>query len=190
MKHFGMFGLLVVAMAALMASAGSAAATTLTTSAGETPFVITGASEGHVVFHSQIEEVECILSTGIYPEKHGAGIPVSGKVAPHFSCKNEWQVKNEEATPLGTLSVTALGEGNGTLTSSGSTIKAISPMGNICRYVTSNTHIGTVTVEEAMTTVNLEAEVPFHSGGPLCGTEPVPLTGSFKVTLPKILGIH
>lgn len=189
MKSFKMLGLLIIAMVALMGSARTSAATTLTTSAGETPPVITAASEGHVVFHSQIEEVECILSVGIYPEKHGAGIPVSGKVVPNFGCTNGWHVTNAAATPLGTLSLTGLGEGNGTLTSSGSTVQVTSSVGTTCHYVTNNTHFGTVTVEGNAATLHIEAEIPFHGGSPLCGEEPVPLTGSVKSTIPQILGI-
>jgi hypothetical protein len=195
MKFYKIPGLIALAATALMASAGAASATTVTTSAGETPSIINASSEGHVVLHNQFGTIECSMVAQTRVENHGSGIPASGKLAPFFSCTNGWSVKNAAATPLGTLSVTALGGGSGTLTSSGSTVEAISPFGNICRYLTNNTHVGTATVEaepeeEALTTVHIEAEIPFHGGSPLCGEEPAPLTGSLKVTLPEILGIH
>jgi hypothetical protein len=55
-----------------------------------------------------------------------------------------------------------------------------------CRYSTNNTTIGTLT-SGSPATVDLAANIPFHSGSVFCGSGATTLTGSYKLTSPSSL---
>ena len=189
MKYVKILGLLAVAAAAMMAFAGTASATTVTSSAGTTPTIESGA-EGHAVLDNPIAKIECASSVSGKVESHGSGVTAKGNIAsltfgsPVGTCTNDWHVTVVSA---GSLEIHSLGNGNGTLTSSGATVEA-TRFGVNCRYATNNTHIGTVTAGEHAT-LHIQASIPFHSGSFLCGSGATSWTGSYKVASPTNLSI-
>ena len=119
MKYVKILGLLAVAAAAMMAFAGTASATTVTSSAGTTPTIESGA-EGHAVLDNPIAKIECASSVSGKVESHGSGVTAKGNIAsltfgsPVGTCTNDWHVTVVSA---GSLEIHSLGNGNGTLTS-------------------------------------------------------------------------
>jgi hypothetical protein len=194
MRYVKTLGLLGVAAAALMAFAGSASATTLTSPTGTTyTGTIKAASEpdavagtNHVLLHNETADIECNSTVEGKVEKHGAGKAVSGKISKLVfnNCTEGWTV---HVVSGGELSVTSDGGYNGTLFSTGATVEATSSFfGITCRYRTNNTHIGTLT-GGTPATLKISASIPFHGGSFFCGGENAAWTGSYKVNSPATL---
>ncbi len=189
MKYIKILGLLAVAAAAMMAFAGSASATTVTSNDGTTP-TIEASAEGHAVLHNPIAKIECASTVKGAVESHGSGVTAKGNIAsltfgsPVGTCTNDWHVTVVSA---GSLEIHSIGSGNGTLTSSGATVEA-TRFGINCRYSTNNTDIGTVTGGEHAT-LHIQASIPFHSGSFLCGSGATVWTGSYKVSSPTNLTV-
>jgi len=185
MKYVKILGLLAVAAAALMAFAGTASATTVTSAEGTTP-TLSSSAEGHVVLDNPIAKIECASAVTGKVESHGAGVTAKGNISAlsFTNCTNSWHVT---VVTAGSLEVHSIGSGDGTLTSSGATVES-TRLGVICRYVTSSTDIGTVT-DGTHATLDISAAIPFHSGSGLCGTSATTWTGSYKVNSPTNLVI-
>jgi hypothetical protein len=185
MKYAKILGLLAVAAAALMAFAGVASATTVTSSAGTTP-AISASAEGHVVLDNPIAKIECASSVSGSVTAHGAGVTASGPISAlsFTGCTNSWHVTVVSA---GSLEIHSIGSGDGTLTSSGATVES-TRFGITCRYATSSTDIGTVT-DGTNATLDISAAIPFHGGSGLCGGGATTWTGSYKVNSPTNLVI-
>lgn len=191
MKYVKILSLLAVAAAALMAFAGSASATTVTSPEGTTYFgEIHAKSEGHAVLHNPIAKIECestvnghISVNGAKDEK-GNTLNASGSITTlTFSpCTNDWHVTTVSG---GTLSIKSNGDMTGDLFSSGATVEA-TRFGVNCRYATNNTTVGTVTSKTASSnaTLHIQASIPFHSGSFLCGSGATVWTGSYIATSP------
>ena len=185
MKYVKILGLLAVAAAALMAFAGVASATTVTSSSGTTPKIVSAAN-GHVVLDNPIAKIECGSNVEGTVQTHGAGVTAGGAItALSFTgCTNSWHVTVVSA---GSLEIHATSGGNGTLTSSGATVES-TRFGITCRYATSKTDIGTVTAGEHAK-LDISAAIPFHSGSGLCGEGATTWTGSYSVSSPTNLSI-
>lgn len=175
MKNLKVLCLAALMSVALMALAASAAATTVTSPTGTaytgTLKAVTG---GHGVLHNPIAKIECNISLEGPIESHGAGTTAVGKATGVVigPCTNSWHVTT---VVTGQLIAHWTSGYNGTLESTGTTAET-TRFGITCRYVTSNTPIGTVTGGNPAS-LHLEMAVPFHSGSPLCGTGTTQLTG-------------
>jgi hypothetical protein len=189
MKYVRMCGLLGVAVAAVMAFAGSASATTLTSPTGTT---FTGkihavGENGHVELHTALGSVECDSTAEAEFKTHGAGVTVRGPVTSllFYDCTNEDTVTVKRA---GTLEVHWTSGYNGTLTSNETEVEVyFHSFGGSCIYLTKNTDIGTVT-GGTEATLDIDGDI-LRTGGSLgifCDSFGV-LTGSYKVTTPHTL---
>ena len=186
MKYVKILGLLAVAAAALMAFAGTASATKVTSPTGTvaTP-TLKSEAEGHAVLHNPIAKIECGSSVEGKVESHGGnGVPAAGKISSlsFTNCTNDWHVT---VVSPGSLSVNWTSGYNGDVFSSGATVEA-TRFGVSCRYATSNTTIGTAT-GGSPATLDISASIPFHSGSFLCGSGATVWTGAYKVTSPTSL---
>jgi hypothetical protein len=172
MKYVKMLGLLAVAAAALMAFAGTASATEITSSAGSTPNIV--ATAGPTSLDGAFTTVTCTSSeVEGNVESHGSGTAASGEVDTlHFNGCNypTTVVKN------GSLSITGTSPtGDGTLLSSGAEVVIHTSVGT-CNFTTSFTGIGTVTGSN-------------NSGSFLCGSSGT-WTGSYTINSPASFEVH
>jgi hypothetical protein len=194
MKYVKMLGLLAVAAAALMAFAGTASATVLTSPAGT---VYTGeikaeTENGHAILHNAFTTVECNSFVTGKVEKHGAGVTAGGNISTLSfpTCTGD----TVTVTTPGSLEIHTGANGHGTLTSSGAAVSVFNhAFGGTCIYTTNNTQIGTVTPAPSNTghaTLDISATIP-RSGGSLgifCGSTGS-WTGNYKVTSPTGLRV-
>jgi hypothetical protein len=189
MKYVKVLGLLAAAVAALMAFAGTASATQITSPTGTLyTGTVHAVSEGHVVLHNPIAKIECESTVDIGSLTHGVGVTAKGTISSlsFTGCTNSWHVtvvtggelEIHPDTPGG-------GQYDGTLTSSGATVES-TRFGVNCRYSTSNTEIGTLT-GGAHATLSISAAIPFHNGSPLCGSGATSWTGSYTIDSPTSL---
>jgi hypothetical protein len=191
MKYVKMIGLMAIAAAAVMAFAGTASATTVTSPSG-TLYTgkIVAASGGHVVLDNPIAKIECSSKVEGTVTSHGAGVTAKGTISsltfgsPVGTCTDSWHVTVVSA---GSLEIHGTGGNNGTLTSSGATVEA-TRFGITCRYATNNTDIGTFT-GGTPATLDISASIPFHSGSVFCGTGATAWTGAYDGTSPGSLFI-
>ncbi len=184
MRYVKIVGQLAVVAAALMAFAGSASADTATSPAGTVyTSKLVAFSGGHAVLDNPIAKIECASKVEGTVTGHGAGKPVSGTISSltFTPCTNEWHVTTVAA---GTLSVDNTGATT-TVTSNGATVEA-TRLGVTCRYATSNTPVGTLT-SGTTATMNISANIPFHSGSFLCGSCATVWTGGYDVFTPDTL---
>jgi hypothetical protein len=188
MKYVKMLGLLAVAAAALMAFAGSASATSITSSAGNTPTIeaSAGTTELHAGDSKSFLTVVCHTSNvkGTVTSLHTA-TPQSGPISTldFGGCTQTVTVLQN-----GSLSVTGTSTtGNGTLTSSGAEIRIHTSAGPVCTFKTNNTHIGTLTKGTHGVLDIQSALIP--ASGFLCPSNGV-WTGSYTVNQPTNLEIH
>jgi hypothetical protein len=213
MKYLKMLGLAVIAAAALMAfvGAGTASATTLTgTGCVGTPSnhcaigtVIEAENVGHVTLHPPFGSITCKTSkvagktttTGGKNAK-GETESVKGEITA-LSFTDHGKACNDGSAIVtvlqkGTLEIHSLGNGNGTLTSSGTEV-TVQYLGLDCVFKTNNTDIGTVT-GSANTGGNaifdIAAVIPRTGGtsGAFCG-EKAQWTGTYKITKPAVLNV-
>ena len=188
MKYVKTLGLLSVAAAAMMAFAGTASATYLTSPEGT---IYTGtihaSSEGATELHGEAFSVNCSASTvSGKVETHGSSVTAGGKISTldFTGCNFPVTVLNAGSLELHT---SASGPGTGTLTSTGAEITIHGPFGINCIYKTSNTHIGTLTTEE---TLDIDsAAIPRTGHSAFCGASGE-WTGSYAVTTPSTLYVH
>ena len=185
MKHVKMLGLLAVAIAALMAFAGTASADSVTSPTGTTyTSTLKATAEGHVVLDNPIAKIECPSALEGKVESHGEGKAVSGFISSlSFSnCTDSWHVTVVSA---GSLSVNATTGYNGDVFSSGATVET-TRFGIYCRYATNNTTMGTLT-GGSTATIDLSTSIPFHSGSVFCGSGATTWTGSYIINTPDSL---
>lgn len=189
MKHVKMLGLLAVAAAALMAFAGTASATTLTSSGSTYTSTIEAESEGKTTLHGPFTSVTCEESKvkGTV-ETHGAGVTAGGAVSSLTFSKCNFPVTVKKA---GSLQVHATEGGNGTLTSSGAEITIETSIAS-CIFTTKaeGTDVGTLTGNasgNATLDIN-SAAIPRTGHSIFCGSSGT-WTGSYKVTTPGNLTV-
>jgi hypothetical protein len=180
MKHLKIIALTAVVTAALMAVAGSAAASTVTSPTGTVyTGALAGVSEGHGVLHNPIAKIECNVEIAGEIESHGKGVTAEGSATKVSlsSCTNGWHVTT---VAVGKVIAHWTSEHNGTIESTGATVES-TRFGVTCRYATSNTELGLATGGNPGS-MHLEAFIPFHGGSALCGTSPTQLTGTGSTT--------
>jgi hypothetical protein len=189
MKYVKMLGLLAVAAAALMAFAGTASATTITSTEGTTPTIEAtgGTTELHPGEGASFLTVVCKHSAvkGTV-ESHGTNVTAKGAVSTlDFS-----ECGNDTVTVLksGSLEAHASGTtGNGTLTSTGAEVRIHTSEGPVCTVKTSGQSIGTLTGgKEAKLDIG-SSNLPMS--GFLCPSIGV-WTGSYTVTKPSEISLH
>lgn len=146
--------------------------------------VIDAESEGHVGLDHPITDIECQWGVKGVVDSHGPGEPVAVSVSSLTiaPCTDSWHATT--VSP-GELEIDWAGGSDGTVSWSGGTVE-MTRSGTTCRYITDDTHLGTIT-GGSPATIHLEGTLPFHSGSALCGEEAYPLTGSLKVTSPTSL---
>jgi hypothetical protein len=186
MKYVKMLGLLAVAAAALMAFAGPASASTLTSPAGTT--LATGstieATSSNSKLHGSFITVECshsqvkgTVSENATKNKKDAGGSIS--TLDFTGCNYTVTVSN-----AGSLSIAS----NGTVTSTGAAITIHTSVGE-CVFSTSNTTVGTLTGGSGATLDINSASIPRTGGSFFCGSSGV-WTGNYTVTSPSYLAVH
>lgn len=184
MKHLTYaVALAILGTLAFTSTASAVTASAVTTETGgevATPTIQMASEGGHISLANAIATIECSSAVEWKVESHGEGVPVTGNISDleFTGCTNGWTV---EVSAAGSLSVTWTSGHNGTLISSGTTLTAVrhTIFGTFtCRYLTNNTHIGTVTGGNPAT-LHVEATIPFHSGDGLCGKEPSAWTGDY-----------
>jgi hypothetical protein len=187
MKYVKMPGLLAVAAAALMALAGTAAATVVTSPPGTVyTGTITATSEGYLTQHNAVGTISCHSHISGRVERHtGGGATTAGSkisTLDFTGCTNgEVHTSGVVAKP-GELEIHKLANGNGTLTSKGAEI-SVTMFGFNCIYGTgAGRDIGEVTPGEHGT-LDIKAEFPRVGGSFFCGAS-WNWTGSYKFTTP------
>jgi hypothetical protein len=201
MKYLKILGLAAIAAAALMAFAGSASATELTSPAGTmvtTGTTISSSSEGEAVLDSLVGEIKCASTVeGTTSNTGGTGESVEGSISTlDFTGCTDGADVTVVSGRTGTLKITSAGGGTGTLESTGAEV-TVEVFGAHCIFKTSSTVLGTVTSstepkagEFTDATLDISARIPRSGGrsGALCGST-APWTGSYKVTSPTPLFI-
>jgi hypothetical protein len=193
MKYVKMLGLLAVAAAALMAFAGSASATTVTSPEGTlyTGKITAVSHNGHVRLVGPLGiDVQCASHVEGTVESHGAGVTAKGSIGnlSFTACTNGYTVTVLSKGSLEVHKVT--GTNTGTLTSTGTEVTVHTPLGFSCIYKTNSTHIGTLTDSKATgghATLDINAvSIPRTGDSSLCGATGQ-WSGSYTVTTPSTL---
>jgi len=191
MKYVKMLGLAALAAAALMAFAGSASATTLTSPSGTQysgTIAATLSSASATLKSSFIGEVVCKKSTVEGKvESQGAEVTAKGNLSSLTFTECNGTVTVLKA---GSLEVHTEGEkanGNGTLTSSGAEV-TVELAGLHCIFTTSNTDVGKVTGGTTATLTAASQAIPRTGGrsGAFCGSSAT-WNATYSVTTPDTL---
>jgi hypothetical protein len=206
MKYVKILGLLAVAAASLMAFAGSASATTITSPTGTAyTNTITAVSEGATSLDGAFSTVTCKAShVAGKVESHGSGVTAKGNLTALSFSECNFPVTVEAFGSLEVHPVTtnaenkvvacASGECTGTLTSTGAKVKIHTSVGE-CVFTTENTDVGLITPTNdtgGTATFDIGAhgtgKIPRTAGNFLCGSSGQ-WTGSYSVTVPDSLYI-
>lgn len=197
MKHVDRVFLFAVIGAAVLALAGTASASVITSPAGSVyTGEVKGESEGHVVFHSENAPtaftIECQASIGGTVTQHGSSVTAGGiaSVLTLLACTNSVTVIINKT---GSLEVHPTGGGNGQATSTNAEITAhIGGLGIKCVFTTNSTFVGTVTgssTTKGTATVDYNSFTVNRTGGSaFCGTGGF-MTGSGRITTPDYLDV-
>lgn len=188
-----MLGLLAVAAAALMAFAGPASATQLTSPTGT---LYTGkihaTSEGHakLVNTALGATIECESTVEGEITSHGTGVTAKGPLTSVLftPCTNSWHVTT---TTPGELELHWISADTAQLTSTGAVVST-TRLGITCNYETNNTAIGHLTDSHAKggstATLHISASIPIGAGSSgLCGTGVSHWSGGYLITTPMEL---
>jgi hypothetical protein len=185
MKYVKMLGLLAVAAAALMAFAGTASATTVTSPEGTLYTGTIHAESSNSKLHGSFITVECSGST-VHGKSltHGSTATAEGAIneLTFSGCNYPVTVKN-----AGTLIAHATSKGNGTLTSTGAEITIHTNVGE-CVFTTSATDIGTLTGGTGAKLDIDSSSIPRTGGSFFCGSSGE-WTGNYTVTSPSYLSL-
>lgn len=141
-------------------------------------------SAGVITMHNGVGTISCNSTVGGSVEKHDTKtVTIKNSTLEFLSCIGGW-AHNNTVTP-GSLEIHRIGEGRGTVTSTGS--KWTFTMSGIeCGYTTSSTHIGEFTSasgEAGHATIDIKASIQRTHGSFFCGNNGN-LTGAYKVTTP------
>lgn len=195
MNYLKVFGLIASALAALLAFAGGASATTLTSPAGT---VYTGTvkvvSEGEITIENPVGKFPCLWSQEGKVDQHGstatARVPIASTVLTFCTNATFPTIVSQGALEIHTDAETADGNGRVTLVGFGVTVNRL---GIICTYETgAGVDIGTLTGSKTTgsnATIEVAgAAIPKTGGGLLCG-ETATMSGSFSVASPSYLDV-
>jgi hypothetical protein len=183
MKHIKILGLLAVAATALMAFAGVASASTVTSPAGTAYTGTIAATAGTTELVGSFTTVKCTASSVEGNVKtHGAGVTAEGPInkLTFSGCNFEVTVKK-----TGTLIAHATSGGNATLTSKNAEVIVHTSVGE-CVFTTNETHIGTLTGGTPAKLSIASAAIPRTGGSFLCGSS-AKWSGTYTVNTPKTL---
>ncbi|MGN6254863.1 MAG: hypothetical protein ACTHO8_07770 [Solirubrobacterales bacterium] len=197
MKYLKILGLAAIAAAALMAFAGSASATTLTSPAGTTlpagTLIKSKLKSPKAVLHGAFGNVECEESTleGKTANTGSSTETVHGAVEglTFTKCNCEVVVLKKGELEIHTLNATA--DGNGTVTASGQEVTTKCNFFGIeyhCIWKTSGTDLGTLTGGTPAVIAAKEAVITREGGnsGTACGKSGT-WTAEYEVTSPTTL---
>lgn len=203
MKYVKMLGVLAVAAAALMAFAGSASASNLTSPTGTTYTNTITATAGATTLHGSFVSVTCNKShVKGKVSQHGAGVTVKGNIEElsFTECNFPTTVETTgslEVHPIRpkvsphTTCLAADGDTcDGTLTSTGAKVTITTSVGS-CTFTTNATPIGTVTgtsTTGSKAKLDISGTIPRTGGSFLCGSSGT-WTGSYTVDTPSTLWI-
>ena len=191
MKYVKMLGLLAVAAAAFMAFAATASATTVTSPEGTTyTGKIVAEAEGGGITVDGPADINCGEShVEGEVEGHGSSVTATGKISKWTfeQCGVHLTIETKGSLAVHTDAETS--NGNGTLTASGSSLRAdITSLGISCTYSTNETDIGTLTgsnVTGGTATLDINSSpIPRTGGSFFCGSSGA-LTGSYVITSPS-----
>lgn len=196
MRYLKLFGLAAVAATALMACAGAASATVLTSPTGT---VYTGkvTIEPHTVIelHGSFTTVKCNdAHLEFNVERHGVGVTVGGNTTTHtfYECNFPVTVLKAGSIEIHAVNCNPNNECTGTITSTGTEMQVETSIGT-CIFTTSNTHIGTLTPTndtEGHATIDTNStKLPRTGGSIFCGSAGT-LTGAHTVTTPSTLWVN
>ena len=187
MRYLKLFFMAMIAIASLAAGTPSSSASPLTSPEGTIyTSTINAESDGPLKLHGNYGTVECKKSTVQGKVEAHAGTTASGKISnlTFTECSSPVTVKL-----AGSLEINAIGNGRGTLTSTGARIEITTSVGT-CVYTTNKTDIGTLrdsNLTSGSATLDIDsAAIPRTEGHFNCG--PVGTwTGSYKLTTPASL---
>ncbi len=181
MKYVKMLGLLAVAAAALMAFAGTASATSLTSPLGTTYTEEIVATSTNSELDGAFVTVKCGHSEAKGEiTAHGGEAPVSGDITSLTFTECNYPTTVESA---GTLSINSENK----VTSNGAKVSIATSVGT-CVFTTNNTSVGTLAEgENAALNIN-SSKIPRTGGNFLCGSSGT-WTGSYDLTTPNDLWV-
>ncbi len=198
MKYVKILGLLAVAAAAMMAFAGTASATSVTSPSGTvyTSTIKASSENGHVKLVGPLNiNIQCASSVEGTVGTHGSGVTAAGNISAltFTNCTNGYSatVINNN---FGSLEIHATGSGNGTLTSKNTEVTVTTPLGFNCIYKTAaaGTDIGTLTGSSttgATATLDINAaSIPRTGHSAFCGGSGE-WNGNYVVTTPDFLDV-
>lgn len=185
MNYVKTIGLLAVVAATLMALAGSATASVVTSPPGTTyTGTIKAESEGYVTLHNAVGTMSCVSTIEANVQRHGSNVTAGGGISKltFTGCTNGSVHLNGEGNVAtrGEFEIHALGSGNGTFTSIGARV-TVTMFGVECGYTTS-TDLGEIK-SGTHGTLDIKASIPRTHGSFFCGMTGN-LTGSYKITSP------
>ncbi len=184
MKFIKVPGSFVVAIAAMMAFAAGASATTVSSTTGgpaETPAIHAVNETGHVIISNPIANISCSATFEAKVEAHGGEAVEGSYTSSSFTgCTNSWHVTHDPGkwTIIRTGPYTAR-------TKWDKTKFTTTRFGVSCTYVAEETEAGT-DVGGNPATLEINASIPIsasESSG-LCGTGNATVSGSFVTTAP------
>jgi hypothetical protein len=187
MKHLKLAGLLAVAAAAPMAFAGSASATTVTSSEGSTPNIVLTST--NMEFDGSFVTYKCSDSKMEgNVESHGSSAPVEANIDLFSLTGCNYEMTINAGGSLIVHSDPTGSTGDGTVTWTGGNFTIHTSVG-ACTITTNGTNIGTLDGRtEAFLELN-SAKLPRTGGNFLCGSS-ITWTGKYTVTSPSALEVH
>lgn len=186
MKHLKMLWIASIAMVAVMAFATTALATQATSPKG-TLYTGTLAGSGTASFHGVVT-VSCQAALEGVINSHGPSVTGKGQPIKWEYIKCEGAIIH--SLKLGSIEIHSLGEGVGTITSSGTEgLATIPSLGINCIYTTENTDLGIITdssVTGGKAEIDLSGSIPRTggSGGIFCGSS-AQMTGHATINTPS-----
>jgi hypothetical protein len=190
MKRLKTLAIAVLCAAALLALAGTAAATTFTSPANTT-YTGTIKGGGTVTSHG-VTTVTCNTTFEVEIEQHGSSATAGGVLT---KSTGECGTGNHVTIEAGGTGLAhtekEASNGNGILTVTGSSTKVVlTSLGITCVYTTNNTEVGLIegSNEKAAVLVVDGASIPRTGGSFFCGSSSE-LTGTLTATSPSTLSV-
>ena len=187
MRYSNIPGLLAVAATALMALAGTASATTVTSSEGSTPNLVLTSTNSE--FDGSFVTFKCVHSKMAgNVENHGPSGTVEGSIdsLSFTECNYQMTVNYGGSLQIHPDSSGVTGDGTATWTEGSFTIHT--SVGT-CTVTTNATTIGTLDGGSPAFLYINSAKLPRTGGNFLCGSS-VTWTGSYRVNSPSTLEVH
>ncbi|HET7418630.1 MAG TPA: hypothetical protein VFJ61_13490 [Solirubrobacterales bacterium] len=191
MKYAKFLALAATALAALMAFAGVASATTLTSPAGTTFTGTLKASSSNATLtnSSTIGTIKCAKSeVEGNVTKHGTGVTVFGDITKLTFTECTGGEPTDPVAKPGTLELHYTSGSNGTVTSSGAEVIIHKTLVGTCVFKTNNTDIGQFT-GGTPAKLDIEGVIPQESSNFFCPPNAT-WSGTYTVTSPGTLLVN